>query len=532
VFRRPILASGLMSALIVAQGSGVAAAASGGWNHLGDGGGPSLAAFNGAVYALNADNPGVLYAGGAFTDAGGHANADYVARWDGARWSALGGSRLNGAVKAIAYHGGKVFVGGEFSHAGPSGPAHLAVWNGSAWGAACGGSELGGSVLALQIIGSTLYVGGAFQEGAGIQEANYLLACDLTTGAPHALVDGATDINGGIYALTADSNGVLYAGGQFINMDGIPAADHVAAYDGSWHAMGNGGGPSVGAVDSYVRALAAHGTDVYVGTDSVNVGGVAKADHVARWNGSTWSAVGANAANNAGWFPTSAFIYSLKTYQNLVFATGSFQNADGVATADEIAYFDGTHWHPIGSNGAGNGPLSQQGSALAVFSGSAAVGGSFINAGSDALADSIASFLLRRPDVKSATSASGPFAGNNVYSPTGAGETRTISVARGHKATVYLEIQNDGISPTAFGAHGNGAASGISVAYFKGSTNVTAAVKGGTYQTASLSPATSETLKMVITVAASSASQGTFRVEAIPPSGTDRDAVNIQVNAH
>src|SRR5262249_49664850 len=162
-------------------------------------------------------------------------------------------------------------------------------------------------------------------------EADYLLACDLTSGSPSALVNADGDVNAGVYALAADSNGVLYAGGQFSDMDHILAADHVAAYDGSWHAMGNGGGASVGAVDSYVRALAAKGTDIYVGTDSVNVGGVAKADHVARWNGIAWSAVGSNSAGTGGWFPPSAFIYSLASYGQLLFATGSFQNADGVA---------------------------------------------------------------------------------------------------------------------------------------------------------------------------------------------------------
>jgi hypothetical protein len=529
--RRSMIAAGFVSAFVLLQGGGVAAASAGGWDHFGTGGGPAIPALNGAAYALNTDNPGVLYVGGAFTDAGGHPSADHIAKWNGTAWSALAGPTLNGAVLAIAFHGGKVYVGGQFTNAGGSGPDYLAVWNGSTWAHACGGSELHGSVAALQIIGNTLYVGGAFQDGAGLNAADYLLACDLTTGAAHALVDTDGDINAGIYALTADTNGVLYAGGQFINMDGIPAADHVAAYDGSWHAMGNGGA-GIGAVDTYVRALSAVGTDVYVGTDSVNVGGIAKADHVARWNGASWSAVGSNAAGTGGWFPTSAFIYSLRTYGQLLFAAGSFQNADGVATADEIAYFDGLAWHPVGSNGAGNGPLSQQGTALAVFGGSLVVGGSFVNAGGDALADSIGRFLLRRPDVRSAMASAGPFSGNNVYSPVGTGETRVLSVARGDKATVFVDVQNDGLLPTVFGVHGNGAATGFSVAYFKGATNVTAQVAAGTYDTASLGHAAHETLKMVISVGTNAVAQGTFHVEAIPPSGSDRDAVRIEVNAH
>ncbi len=35
-------------------------------------------------------------------------------------------------------------------------------------------------------------------------------------------------------------------------MDTIPAADHVAAYDGAWHAMGSGPSLQVGAVQGIV----------------------------------------------------------------------------------------------------------------------------------------------------------------------------------------------------------------------------------------------------------------------------------------
>ncbi len=129
------------------------------------------------------------------------------------------------------------------------------------WEPACTNQSLGGSVSALQIIGSTLYIGGSFQNGAGETGANYLIACDLTTRIATP-VGNPNDLNGGVYALTADANGTLYVGGQFGNAGGIPAADHIVAWDGAWHALGPG-------VDDYVRSLASSGTDVYVGSDSV-----------------------------------------------------------------------------------------------------------------------------------------------------------------------------------------------------------------------------------------------------------------------
>jgi hypothetical protein len=274
-----------------------------------------------------------------------------------------------------------------------------------------------------------------------------------------------------------------------------------------------------------------HGTDLYVGTESVNVAGINKADHVVRWSGTAWHAVGANDAGTDGWFPASSFIYGLTTQGSRVFATGSFQNADGRATADEVAVFDGTSWAPIGSDGNGNGPLSQQGTSLAVFEGSLVDGGSFINAGGDTLADSIAGFLLKRPDARSSTAVGGPYLGNNVYSGIGAGETRTISIARGHSATLYVDIQNDGIVPASFDVHATGTSAGHSVNYFHGATNVTSQVKTDTYTTASLGHAAHETLKMVITLSASAAAHATYVIDATTFPFFVHDQVRIVVNA-
>src|SRR3954447_19177619 len=327
-------------------------------------------ALNGSVYALNADAPGALYVGGSFTSAGGVAGADHLAKWNvsSGSWSALGASKLNGAVNAIAYRAGKVYVGGVFTNAGGNPDLDfLAVWDGAKWGTVCNatGSAISGTVSALQIIGSTIYVGGSFANGARIADADYLVACDLNTGAARATTSANHYFSGGVNALTADSRGRLYAGGGFSSLEGVPAAGNVAYLDGAgWHAMGSGSGQGGSAIGTFVRSLAANGTDVYVGTDAVNVANIPQADHVARWNGSAWSAVGSNSSGGDGWLPTSSFIYALATSGSRVFAGGSFQNANGDATNDFVASYDGSGWHPIGSSIAGNGALQGQISAL------------------------------------------------------------------------------------------------------------------------------------------------------------------------
>jgi hypothetical protein len=399
------LAGTVLVALALGGGVVAQAAGPGGWDHLGDNGTPGGKSLNGAVSALNADAPGALYVGGNFTDAGGNLDADRIASWNGSSWSALGTSSpstqiSNGIVMAIAVANGKVYAGGTFQDAGGNVNADsLAVWDGVSWQPFCNDATppaFNGFVDALQVIGSTLYVGGAFQNGAHIASADYLLACDLTNGASSStVVDPNNPFSGSVYALAADSNGVLYAGGGFINLEGIPAADKVAYRDsGGWHAMGSGGGTCGCAVTDFVRSLTTNGTDAYVGTDANDVAGIPQADHVARWNGSAWSAVGSDTAGGNGWFPTSGSIDGLTKSGPGVFATGSFQNANADPVADNIAYFDGSAWHPVGSNGAGDGPLNAAGSAVAVSGQRLYAGGSFTSAGGDSQARSIASFSL------------------------------------------------------------------------------------------------------------------------------------------
>jgi hypothetical protein len=141
--------------------------------------------------------------------------------------------------------------------------------------------------------------------------------------------------------------------------------------------------------------MASNGTDVYIGTDSVNVANIAQADHVARWNGSAWSALGANSAGTDGWLPTTAFIYALAAKGSQVVATGSFQNANGNPMADHIASFDGTTWKPLGSNGAGNGPWIGNGLAVAIIGNEVYAGGNFTSAGGDPVASYIARYSLQ-----------------------------------------------------------------------------------------------------------------------------------------
>ncbi len=375
-----------------------------GSRRLGPSGGPGTPgskSLNLVASALEV-TPDGLYVGGKFTDAGGIANADRIAKWNGSAWSAVSSSTeqiANGEVFAIAVAGGKVYAGGVFTNAGNSGADNLAVWNGTTWEPFCTApGEAIGNVRALQVVGPTLYVGGDFQDGAGIAAADYLLACDLASGNPSATtIDPAHPFSGPVKALTATSDGTLYAGGRFGNLENIAAADNVAflPQGGTWQPMGAAAAATCGcALDAYVRGLASNGTDVFVGTEGSNVAGIAQADHVAKWDGTAWSAMGSNTSGANGWFPAATNIHDLVNFGANVFATGTFQNANGDGRADNIAWFDGTQWHPVGSNGAGNGPWVGEGSALALVDRQLYAAGNFTSAGGDPQAQSAASFSL------------------------------------------------------------------------------------------------------------------------------------------
>jgi PKD domain len=389
---------GLVIVLAAWMAGDASATGLGGWDHLGTGATSGGSALNGRVDALIAvphfgTIPDSIYAGGVFTSAGGNTSAVSIARWDGTAWHSIGAPPISTAtgagVDAIAVDvaTGKVYVGGNFTNAGGNPNADfLAVWDGASWKPFC--APITAHVNALKIVQRTLYIGGDFADGAGRVSADKLVRCNLDTGTSSSTVaDAPHEINGAVYALTADSAGRLYAAGSFNTIDGIPSADHVAMFDGStWHAM------QAGAVDKITRSIASDGTNVYIGSDSVDIAGIAKADHVAKWNGSVWSALGANAANSNGWFPASTFVNTIVTSGSSVFVGGSFQNADGRPTADMVAGFNGFSWAPLGSNGAGNGPLGGPVNAITVFARQVVAGGNFIAAGGDSRADYIARY--------------------------------------------------------------------------------------------------------------------------------------------
>jgi hypothetical protein len=236
-----------------------------------------------------------LYAGGSFTTIGGVA-ANGIARWNGSRWSALGSGIATGFVTTLAaFDDGLVsalYVGGTFfSAGGVVGTASIARWDGSRWSAVGGG--LTNAVYALTVFddgrGADLYAGGGFSR-AGAVAANHVARWDGI--AWSALGSGTGDLVRSLVVHDDGSGPALYAGGSFASAGGAPA-NGVARWNGAtWSALGSGVGEGIApSVASLAVFDAGGGAALYAGGRFKRAGGTVSCGF-ARWNGARWSSFG------------------------------------------------------------------------------------------------------------------------------------------------------------------------------------------------------------------------------------------------
>ena len=117
----------------------------------------------------------MLYIGGDFTSVDG-VNADYIARWDGTNWYAVGSGLVNPwpwvpDPFALTVWNNKLYVGGVFDIAGGNSVNNIASWDGSSWMPV--GTGTNNTVLSLEVWNNELYAGGFFTV-AGDDTVNYI----------------------------------------------------------------------------------------------------------------------------------------------------------------------------------------------------------------------------------------------------------------------------------------------------------------------------------------------------------------------
>ncbi len=354
------------------------------WSLLGS---SLILGVNGSVNALVVMGNEVCV-GGEFTQAG-DANANRVARFNPATntWSALGGSGIgvSGSVYALAVMGSEVYVGGTFSQAGGLSAINVARFNTTTntWGALGSGTNI--SVIGVRALaaGSEVYVGGDFFSAGGLS-ANYVARFNPATNTWSAMAGRGNGVRGDsnptVNAIAVTGSDV-YVGGRFTQAGGV-SANNVARFNtntNTWSALGSGS--SNGVSGDYVNALAVMGNEVYVGGYFFNAGGVS-ANRVARFNTNTntWSALGSGSSNGVN----SNGVYAFAVIGSEVFVGGDFTQAGGVS-ANYVARFNTNTntWSALGS-GSSNGVSGFSNSrvyALAVMGSELYVGGGFTFAG-------------------------------------------------------------------------------------------------------------------------------------------------------
>jgi hypothetical protein len=185
-----------------------------------------------------------------------------------------------------------------------------------------------------------LVVGGAFAV-AGTVLANHVATYDPATGMWSAL---GTGVDGAVHCLTTLPTGELVVGGEFTTAGGLPAAA-IARWNGvSWAPLGSGMAQVQGAAVVRCFATLPNG-DLVAGGSYWTAGGTA-ANNIARWDGATWSAMGAGMWHSAGWQSTSVQALAVLPNGNVV-AGGSFTSA-GSSGANNLAQWNGTSWSSLG----------------------------------------------------------------------------------------------------------------------------------------------------------------------------------------
>ncbi|MDB5234549.1 MAG: hypothetical protein JWR44_1542 [Hymenobacter sp.] len=233
------------------------------------------------------------------------------------------------------------------------------------------GNGFDGRVDAVAVDGSgNVYAGGYFTQAGGVS-ANHVAKWNGTSWSAlgTGTLNGVTDTrgsfsSGNVSTIAVAPDGSVYAAGQFNQAGGV-AASNVAKWDGTtWSPLGAGTGGTAGLVRTL--AVAPNG-DLYAAGDFTLAGGQ-PASRIARWNGTAWTSLGSGMV-----LP----VYALAVAANGdLYAGGAFLQAGGVA-ASRIAKWNGTVWSPVG------GGMNEVVSDLAFArNGDLYVGGGFTQAGS------------------------------------------------------------------------------------------------------------------------------------------------------
>lgn len=282
-----------------------------------------------------------VFIGGGFTNVNGNHAIDYIARFDGETLHPVGDGLNSGVLDLQVDDEGVLYAAGWFTMAGSvSGTNRIAKLVDNKWVNLSTG--MNGDVYTMSFLDGDLYAGGKFTSAGGNFEAPYFARWDGETWSKVG-----TGLN--YWVLTTFSyNGKLYAGGQFDGAGSDGKGNRIAVWDGfNWSGLGSG-------FNSHVVGISVGPDGVYAG-GYFDKAGETFCNHVAFWDGSKWNAMGDG---------LNSYVTSFANTNNGIYAGGYFTAAGGFNGADKVALWKGSAWVPISGNDS-NITLSSGISALA-----------------------------------------------------------------------------------------------------------------------------------------------------------------------
>ena len=300
------------------------------------------------VYAIAIDRYGFVYAGGDFTEADGKL-VNHIARWDGENWKALGGGFLGdpdrlASVYSLAIDGrGNLYAGGAFSSAGGKRVSNLARWDGEDWWDVGGGVQYeglsGARITSILADGGNIYISGGFNSAGG-QSAQAIAKWDgsafenLAGGMQKDFPDAPS-----VDALAIDRNGNIYAGGDY-HLAGGRCTSNIAMWGGSdWQSLG-----SAHSLDGPITAIISDRQGGYYAAGGFVCASGQKVNHIAHWDGTAWRGLGTGLAGGV----YLAYPYALALDQiEQLYVAGSINKAGGILVHN-IAKWTGFEWQALG----------------------------------------------------------------------------------------------------------------------------------------------------------------------------------------
>ncbi|MFT7612428.1 MAG: hypothetical protein ACI9J3_001388 [Parvicellaceae bacterium] len=269
-------------------------------------------------------------------------------KWDGTKFDTVS-NRLKNSIYSLSTGSSSLLIGGSFGDIGSTFTSKVILWDGASF-STVGSSSHGylftvfaSAVDPVLINDSICYITGNFLGVSTASGAREIVMYDPSTGWND--MDGGLNPGGFSFGALAMYNGDLIAGGLFCcGVGNATDAYHIARWDGSeWSALKGGLDYNVIDMVSDTMNNFLYVAGGFSSADGLNTGSLA------RWDGYNWTDVG-------GVFDGWIADHGMCMYRNELFISGVPQTTGG-RLGENIAKWDGIQWD--GLNGGINNPAQR-----------------------------------------------------------------------------------------------------------------------------------------------------------------------------